>query len=39
MHWKVDILRAEISELGSALAHLRKHDLDTAAVELLLSRK
>ena len=27
------------SELGSALAHLRKHDLDTAAVELLLSRK
>jgi hypothetical protein len=36
---RIVALRAEISELGAAIAQLRRAGLDNAAVQLLLARK
>lgn len=39
LHWKVQTLRGQLVELGSAIRQLNQSGLDSATAQLLLSRK
>jgi hypothetical protein len=39
MEWKVQTLRGQLVELGSAIRQLNQSGLDSATAQLLLSRK
>lgn len=38
-HWKIQILRGQLVELGSAVRQLNQAGLDSATAQLLLCRK
>ena len=39
MEWKIQTLRGQLLELGSAIRQLHQSGLDSATAQLLLSRK
>ncbi|MDP1869660.1 hypothetical protein [Bradyrhizobium sp.] len=39
LHWKVQTLRGQLVELGSAIRQLNQSGLDSATAQLLLARK
>ena len=39
MEWKIQTLRGQLLELGSAIRQLNQSGLDSATAQLLLSRK
>lgn len=39
MEWKIQTLRGQLVELGSAIRQLNRSGLDSATAQLLLSRK
>jgi hypothetical protein len=39
LDWKIQILRGQLLELGSAIRQLNQSGLDSATAQLLLSRK
>jgi TATA-binding protein-associated factor Taf7 len=39
LQWKIQSLRGQLAELGSAIRQLNQYGLDSATAQLLLSRK